>query len=94
LARSEVDSFRFADLTYEEIRERAKAGAIAVVPTGCTEQQGPHLPVGFDTWFAETVSLAAATALHTTNGVPIVVLPPFRSGRCRSTATSALATST
>jgi len=44
---------RFGDLTYREIRERAEAGWMAVVPTGCTEQQGPHLPVGFDTWFGD-----------------------------------------
>lgn len=80
MPRSDVGGgFRFADLTYEEIRERAKAGALAVVPTGCTEQQGPHLPVGFDTWLAETVSLAAATELARSGGVAALVLPalPF-----------------
>ena len=39
---------RFGDLAYQEIRERAEAGWLAGVPTGCTEQQGPHLPVDFD----------------------------------------------
>jgi creatinine amidohydrolase len=51
---------RFGDLTYEEISEVATADAIAVVPTGCTEQQGPHLTVDFDTWFAETLMVEAA----------------------------------
>jgi creatinine amidohydrolase/Fe(II)-dependent formamide hydrolase-like protein len=32
---------RFGELPFEEIRERAKAGWLVVVPTGCTEQQGP-----------------------------------------------------
>lgn len=36
---------RFGDLTFREIHERAEAGWLAVVPTGCTEQQGPHLSV-------------------------------------------------
>ena len=43
---------RFGELTYEEVRDKARAGLrpgeagwLAVVPTGCTEQQGPHLPV-------------------------------------------------
>ena len=39
---------RYGDLTYEEIRDRARQGWLAIVPTGCTEQQGPHLPVDFD----------------------------------------------
>ncbi|MHB1356761.1 MAG: creatininase family protein, partial [Anaerolineae bacterium] len=54
---------RFGDLTYLEISELAQAGGVALVPTGCTEQQGPHLPVDFDTFWitqvAEGISLAA-----------------------------------
>ncbi|HUW56063.1 MAG TPA: creatininase family protein [Planctomycetota bacterium] len=70
---------RFGELTYEEIRERANAACLAVVPTGCTEQQGPHLPVDFDTWFAETVCLAAADRAATQHDVHALVLPalPF-----------------
>jgi creatinine amidohydrolase len=70
---------RFGDLTYREIRERAEAGWLAVVPTGCTEQQGPHLPVDFDTWLAETVCLAAARQATEQYGVNVLVLPamPF-----------------
>ena len=70
---------RFGDLTFQEIRERAEAGWMAVVPTGCTEQQGPHLPVDFDTWFAETVCLAAARQAAEKYGVNALVLPalPF-----------------
>jgi creatinine amidohydrolase len=68
---------RFGDMTFEEIAEAAAAGAIAVVPTGCTEQQGPHLPVDNDTWFAE--SLAVAAAEQVAPDVTAVVLPalPF-----------------
>ncbi|HEX8683175.1 MAG TPA: creatininase family protein [Ardenticatenaceae bacterium] len=51
---------RFGALTYLDIRDRATQGWLAVVPTGCTEQQGPHLPVDFDTWFSEELMLAAA----------------------------------
>jgi creatinine amidohydrolase len=51
---------RFVDLTYPEIADAAARGAIAVLPTGCTEQQGPHLGVGFDSWFAEEICVAAA----------------------------------
>src|SRR5258707_1078326 len=35
---------RFGDCTYQEIAALAGQGAVAVVPPGCTEQQGPRLP--------------------------------------------------
>jgi creatinine amidohydrolase len=70
---------RFGDLTYQEIREQASLGALAVIPTGCTEQQGPHLPVDFDTWFAETLCLAAAKKAAQLYGLNVLILPvlPF-----------------
>ncbi len=55
-----MKSHKFTDYTYLEIKDLIAAGCLAIVPTGCTEQQGPHLPVDFDTWFAETVALEAA----------------------------------
>ena len=70
---------RFGDLTYLEIKERASDGWLVVVPTGCTEQQGPHLPVDFDTWFVERVALAASEKATQDHGVHSLVLPalPF-----------------
>ena len=75
---------RYDDLTFLEIRERATAGNLAegdliVLPTGCTEQQGPHLPVNFDTWFAEATCIAAAERAAAQFGVRALVLPalPF-----------------
>jgi len=72
-------SRRFSDLTYREIRECAKLGWLVVIPTGCTEQQGPHLPVGFDTWFAESLMVAAAAKAAQDHAVQALVLPamPF-----------------
>lgn len=69
----------YGSLTYEEIRRRVEAGAIAIVPTGCTEQQGPHLPVDFDTWFAEQLMSAAADRARQIYSVDALVLPalPF-----------------
>lgn len=69
---------RYGDLTYLEIRQKVEAGWLAVVPTGCTEQQGPHLPVDFDTWFAEALMLAAVNRAAR-RGVNALVLPalPF-----------------
>jgi creatinine amidohydrolase len=70
---------RFGDLTYREIHSRAQEGWLAIVPTGCTEQQGPHLPVDFDTWFAEAVCMSAARQLARQYRLNALVLPalPF-----------------
>lgn len=70
---------KFGDLTFGQIRECTKAGCLAIVPTGCTEQHGPHLPVCFDTWFVERACWAAAERLDTEYGVKALVLPcmPF-----------------
>jgi creatinine amidohydrolase len=72
-------SVRFGDLTREEIAQRAASGTLGVVPTGCTEQQGPHLPVDFDTWLAETLCVAASERAWERFGVDALVLPalPF-----------------
>ena len=70
---------RYDTLTYEEINDAAQQGWLAIVPTGCTEQQGPHMPVDFDTWFAEQVCLAASERAEHDFGVNSLVLPvmPF-----------------
>lgn len=70
---------RFGELTFGEIAEAASAGALAVIPTGCTEQQGPHLPVDFDTWMVSEVAEAAARRAHDQHGARVLVLPalPF-----------------
>ncbi|WP_236031464.1 creatininase family protein [Ktedonospora formicarum] len=75
----EAKSRRFGDLTYQEIARCAQQGWLAIIPTGCTEQQGPHLPVDFDTWFAETLMVAAAEKAALDFAVQAVVLPamPF-----------------
>jgi creatinine amidohydrolase/Fe(II)-dependent formamide hydrolase-like protein len=63
-----------------EIKAFIGAGCLAIVPTGCTEQQGPHLPIDFDTWFAETVALAAAKHAACFHQVRALVLPPMPFG--------------
>jgi creatinine amidohydrolase len=70
---------RYSMLSYRELLSRSVGGAIALVPLGCTEQQGPHLAVGFDTWFAEELCVAAADVAHDEFGIDAIVLPvlPF-----------------
>lgn len=69
----------FGELTYLEIKERAETGWMAVIPTGCTEQQGPHLTVDFDTWLVESLLVAAAELAANEYHVNSLVLPamPF-----------------
>lgn len=66
-------------MTYEEIHNAAQQGWLAVVPTGCTEQGGPHLTVDNDTWFVEAVCRAASEKASADFGVGSLVLPamPF-----------------
>ena len=70
---------KYGDLTYEEIRDRARQDWLAIIPTGCTEQQGPHLPVDIDTWFVEQVCIAASAKANADYGVQSLVIPtiPF-----------------
>jgi creatinine amidohydrolase len=70
---------RYGELTYSEIRERAEEGWLAVIPLGSIEQQGPHLPVDFDTWFVQTLTEAAADLAARDYGIHALVLPaiPF-----------------
>ncbi|HVX44471.1 MAG TPA: creatininase family protein [Mycobacteriales bacterium] len=70
---------KYGDCTVLELREYARDGAVVLIPFGCTEQQGPHLPVDFDTWFAEDVCLAAAERLEH-RGIKALVLPPLPFG--------------
>lgn len=42
-------------LSWMEIRDLPKAGAVVVLPIGATEQHGPHLPVQTDTLLVEAV---------------------------------------
>ena len=74
-----MKSYKFTDYTYLEIKGFVDADCLAIVPTGSTEQQGPHLPVDFDTWFSETVALAAAKYAARFHRVRALVLPamPF-----------------
>ena len=74
-----MKSRKFTDYTYLEIKSLIDAGCLAILPTGCTEQQGPHLPVDFDTWSAEAVALEAAEYAARCHGVRALVLPalPF-----------------
>ncbi len=62
-----------AEMTWEEARAAAGAGAIALVPMGSLEQHGPHLPVRVDTVLVTEVAAAAVDRLP--EGVRVVLAP-------------------
>jgi creatinine amidohydrolase len=68
----------FGTLTYQELNGLDRDETIVLVPTGCTEQQGPHLSVDFDTWFAAELCEAVGERLES-RGLSALVLPtmPF-----------------
>jgi creatinine amidohydrolase len=65
---------RWSELTHEEVGAAARAGLVAVLPVGATEQHGPHLATGTDWLIAERASAAA------TERTGDVVLPTLAYG--------------
>jgi creatinine amidohydrolase len=70
----------FGNLTYPEIKQAADQNWIVLIPTGCTEQQGLHLPVDFDTWLSHQVCIAASMRAQQEYDIPSLVLPVFPFG--------------
>jgi creatinine amidohydrolase len=68
----------FGALTYEELNNLDRDRTVVLLPTGCAEQQGPHLAVDFDSWFASELCVAVADQLES-RGIVALVLPvtPF-----------------
>jgi creatinine amidohydrolase len=67
---------RLAQLTRVEAGERARGGAICLVPVGSLEQHGEHLPVSTDSLLAEHVCLEAASRARS----DVLVTPPIWTG--------------
>lgn len=51
---------RLLEVSRVEASERARAGAVCLLPVGSLEQHGEHLPVGTDSLLVEAVALRAA----------------------------------
>jgi creatinine amidohydrolase len=66
------------EMTRDEAREAFDQGAMVVLPTGSTEQHGPHLPLFVDS-FAVT-HIARAGAERAAKDVPVVVAPTMHYG--------------
>jgi len=68
-----MEPVEWARMTAPELKEKAEAGALVVLPVASLEQHGPHLPTMVDTRLATEVSVRAARILARTE--PVVVLP-------------------
>src|SRR6476646_8054486 len=71
-------SVMWKELTAADLREKAQAGAVVVLPVASMEQHGPHLPVGVDTILTEAVCRAAAETIA--GDTPVVVAPTLWCG--------------
>jgi len=65
--------------TWNEARERISERTVALLPIGCTEPHGPHLPLDTDVTIALSQARRAAELLEEA-GVPATVLPPIAYG--------------
>ena len=73
-----AESVMWKELTAEDLRAKAKANAVVVLPVASMEQHGPHLPVGVDTILCEGVCKAGAE--RAAGNVPVVVAPTLWCG--------------
>ena len=71
-------SVMWKELTAEDLRAKAAADAIVILPVASMEQHGPHLPVGVDTYLCEAVCKAGAELA--VQSVPVVVAPTLWCG--------------
>ena len=66
---------RWIDLREEEFESAVElSGGVCVMPVGCIEKHGQHLPLGIDIMVAEAVAEAAA------DEEPVCTFPAFRFG--------------
>ncbi|MEO7986353.1 MAG: creatininase family protein [Gemmatimonadales bacterium] len=63
-------------MTWEEARDAAGSGSVAILPVGAVEAHGPHLPLETDVIIARAMARAGAARL-TARGLRVVILPPL-----------------
>ena len=68
--------YRYNRLTWEEMNDAIRLKKVVVLPTGSTEQHGPHLPLDVDVFLTEAVCLEAGRRAPDR----VLVLPPISYG--------------
>ena len=74
-----ADEIEWMRLTAEELRARAEADALVIVPVASLEQHGPHLATGVDIVLATAVAARTARRIAA-SGAPVVVTPTVWTG--------------
>jgi creatinine amidohydrolase len=72
------DEIEWRRLRADQLRDRASADALVVVPLAALEQHGPHLPVEVDCLLVEAVAKRTAALLQAR--MPVLVLPVVWTG--------------
>ena len=68
-----VAKYKYAEMTWPEIRDVAAEDRVVVIPVGTIEDHGPHLPVDTDVRIIDAIcSRACAAAPETTVLMPVV----------------------
>ncbi len=65
-----------ADMTYPEVVQASRDGAVVLWGLGVIEQHGPHLPLATDVYLPHAL-LRQARAVLAEMKIPSVVMPPF-----------------
>ncbi len=65
-----------ADMTYIEIENLIKQGAVVLLPIAVIEEHGPHLPLGTDTYLTYSMLKRIQEELNSQN-VSAAIAPPF-----------------
>ena len=68
--------YRYNRLTWEEMNEAIEMQKVIILPTGSTEQHGPHLPLDVDVYLVESVCLEVGRRAPDL----VLVLPPIAYG--------------
>jgi creatinine amidohydrolase len=74
-----------ADMTYPEIEDAARRGAVVLWALGVIEEHGPHLPLATDV-YVPCATLREARDILTERGIESVIAPPFYWGINAATA--------
>ncbi len=71
-----MQEYRYSRLTWQEMNQAIGEQKVVVLPTGATEQHGPHLPLDVDSFLCESVCLEAGRRAP----AQVLVLPPVSYG--------------
>lgn len=72
-------SIYFDELRWPELKQMAARKAIVLLPIGQTEEHGPHMPVGADTFIAAETARAVAEAA-VKEKLPVLTMPAIWCG--------------